>query len=55
MDLVIGDEMIRYGTETGRVGIVLAGHMTCDRAMMTLNEIETGERQAPRPASHWHN
>ncbi|MAN65340.1 MAG: hypothetical protein ABJL57_11910 [Hyphomonas sp.] len=55
MDLIIGDEMIRYGRETGHAGIVFAGHATCDRAMMILNEIETGERQAPRPASYWHD
>ncbi len=53
--MVNGEEMIRFGIDISDPDLIAAGHAKCDEAMMILNEIETGERQAPRPASYWAN
>jgi hypothetical protein len=50
-----GEAMVAMGEAVADRDLVFDGHALIDRGMMILNEIETGIRQAPRPASYWAN
>lgn len=50
-----GEGMVAMGEAVGDRDLVADGHATIDRGVMIQNEIETGIRQAPRPASYWAN